>query len=213
MSTRLCLRALVGGAGMRDSHDRHGVPRCKHCGAPPSTTGGATATRSPPMTSASAPRSATSAGTGCAPTSPLSLTGFASATAKAGSGRPGATIWGPSASSKTAPRASARKAGQDAGSDGHHGCLWREGRAARPGQANTALKTGPRRTRRVAVFLQAQETDRPPGMTPGRPPASSRESSPTARSRRLEPRVKRPPAALLTPKDAPAPNLETEASN
>jgi hypothetical protein len=158
----------------KDSHDRHGVPRCKHCGAPtrfirfspgdtskpadqrnprlwvqcmagaipacaktqtiscaadhrllvplggpirsttssksrtpltrPNMTGGATGTRSPPTTSASDPRSATSAGTDYAPTSHPSSTGYVSVTAKVGWASPAATTSGPSASETEATR-------------------------------------------------------------------------------------------------------------
>jgi hypothetical protein len=105
------------------------------------------------------------------------------------------------------------QAGQDASPYGDHGRVWREGRAARPEQANTALAAGSRRTRRVSRLAPFEEIDRPSGITLGRPPAFSAPLSAERRSAGLRANLIESWTPPLTSKDAPASCLETEASN
>ena len=92
--------------------------------------------------------------------------GFASASALAGQ----ASVWPPRHRARVhgLRHEHHRQAGQDARSHGHQGGLRREGRAARSGQANTALPGGSRRTRRVARLSPLKRPIGHPGWPRGR---------------------------------------------
>jgi hypothetical protein len=106
-----------------------------------------------------------------------------------------------------------RQAREDAGSHGDHGRIRREGRTARPGQANTALATGSRRARRVAAPSTAQNRSAAQGCPLGRLLALSARLSPGRAQFRSKAAASTPQSRPFTPKDAPASYLETEASN